>query len=154
MKDNIQQRPGERIMIWILLAFSVFALVMALQIPKLDHLSSSGVFPIFTASIMIASAIAILWKNHKRLNALPLGEELHQTRSYAFPKLVIGYTAILMAYVLLTAPLHFLPSTYLFLAGSFIFLKGDKLWKSLVIAAVTLAIIYVLFQTIFQVILW
>jgi putative tricarboxylic transport membrane protein len=154
MEENLQQRPGERITMWILLAFSLFALVMALQIPKLENLSSSGVFPIFTTSVMIASAVSILWKNRKRYNALPLRDELQQTRSYAFPNLVIGYTAILLAYVLLTAPLHFLPSTYLFLAGSFLFLKADKLWKSLVIAAVALAIIYVLFQTIFQVILW
>jgi len=154
MEETTQQRPGERIMIWLLLAFSLFALIMALRIPHLEHLSSSGVFPIFIASIMLLSAVSILWKNRKRYAALPFRDELQRTQHFAFPRVVTGYTAILMAYVLFTAPLHFLPSTYLFLVGSFIYLKGDKLWKTFLIAALTLAIIYVLFQTIFEVILW
>jgi hypothetical protein len=154
MEEKTQQRPGERILLWFLMAFSLFALITALMIPHLENLSSSGAFPIFITSIMLASAATILWKNRKRCAALPLGEEIRQARPFAFPKIVIGYTAILLAYILLTAPLHFLPSTYLFLVGSFLFLKGSNLWKSLLIAAFMLAIIYVLFQTIFKVILW
>jgi hypothetical protein len=103
---------------------------------------------------MIGSAVRILWKNRRQYAALTFGEEVRQAQTFALPKIVIVYTAILVLYILLTAPLHFLPSTYLFLAGSFIYLKGSNLWKSLAIAAVMLAIIYFLFQTVFTVILW
>ena len=154
MEEKTQQRPGERIMLWFLLALSLFAFIAALMIPHLEHLSSSGAFPILITTIMIGSAVRILWKNRKQYAALPLGEEMRQARPFALPKIVIGYTAILLAYILVTAPLHFLPSTYLFLAGSFIYLKGSNLWKSFVIAALMLAIIYFLFQTVFTVILW
>jgi putative tricarboxylic transport membrane protein len=154
MEEKIPQRPGERILMWFILAISLFVFIVALKIPHLEHLSSSGAFPIFITSIMIASAVRILWKNRKRYAALPITEEVRQARLFAVPKIVTGYTAILVLYILLTAPLHFLPSSYLFLVGSFLFLKGSNIWKSFLIAAFMLAIIFVLFQTIFKVILW
>lgn len=154
MEEKTQQRPGERILLWLLLAFSLFAFITALRIPRLENLSSSGAFPIFITFIMIASATCILWKNRVQYNTLKLIKEVRQAQPFALPKVVTGYTAILVLYILLTAPLHFLPSTYLFLVGSFIFLKGSNLWKSFLIAAFMLAIIYLLFQTIFKVILW
>jgi len=154
MEEKIAQRPGERILIWVLLTFSVSVLIAALMIPHLDHLSSSGAFPILIACILIGSALRILWKNRERYNALALGEEMRLARPFALPGVVVGYTAILVLYILLTSPLHFLPSSYLFLVGSFFYLKGATLKKSLFIGAFMLAIIYVLFQTIFKVILW
>jgi hypothetical protein len=154
MEEKTLQRPGERILLWFLLAFSLFAFIVALRIPHLEHLSSSGAFPIFITTIMIGSAVRILWKNRRQYSVLKLREEVRQARPFALPKVVIGYTAILVLYIVLTAPLHFVPSTYLFLAGSFLYLKGSNLWKSLVIAAFMLAIIYFLFQTVFTVILW
>ena len=33
MTEQIQQRPGERIFIWLLLAFGIFVLIAALMIP-------------------------------------------------------------------------------------------------------------------------
>jgi len=154
MEDKIIQRPGERILLWFLLAFSIFVLIQALRIPHLENLSSSGAFPIFIALILIGSSLRILWKNRSRYNALNLGEEVRLARPFALPGVVVGYAAILLLYTLLTSPLHFVPSSYLFLVGSFLFLKGTTLKKSFLIAALTLAVIYVLFQTIFKVILW
>jgi putative tricarboxylic transport membrane protein len=154
MEEKTQQRPGERILMWFILAISLSAFIVALRIPHLEHLSSSGAFPIFITFIMIASAIRILWKNRKQYAVLTLAEEVRQAQPFAAPKIVAGYTVILILYILLTAPLHFLPSSYLFLVGSFLFLKGSNLWKSFLIAAFMLAIIFGLFQTIFKVILW
>ena len=154
MEEKTEQRPGERILMWFILAISLFVFIVALMIPHLEHLSSSGAFPIFITFIMIASAIRILWKNRKQYAILSLREEVRQAQPFAVPKIVAGYTVILILYILLTAPLHFLPSSYLFLVGSFLFLKGSNLWRSFLIAAFMLAIIFVLFQTIFKVILW
>ncbi len=81
-------------------------------------------------------------------------EEWRQIPAFALPVTVIGYAGILLLYILTTAPLHFLPSSFAFLVISFIFLKGTSPLRSVVIGAGTLAGIYVLFQTIFRVILW
>lgn len=147
-------RPGERIFLWLLLAFGIFVLITALMIPNLENLSSSGVFPIFVASILILTTVRVLWHKRKRHAVLTLREECRQVPAFVLPVTVVGYALILGLYILVTAPLHFLPSSFGFLVISFIFLKGASPLRSLIIAAGTLAGIYVLFQTIFKVILW
>jgi putative tricarboxylic transport membrane protein len=154
MTEQTVQRPGERLFLWFLLAFSVFILITALKIPHLENLSSSGAFPIFIASIMISTTVRILWQNRKRYAAMTLREECRQVHAFAFPGNVVGYALILFLYILTTMPLHFLPSSFGLLVVSFIFLKGASPLRSIVIAGGTLAGIYVLFQTIFKVMLW
>lgn len=154
MTEQTEPRPGERIFIWLLLAFGIFVLITALMIPNLVNLSSSGVFPIFIASILILTMIHVLWQNRQRYAALSLHDECRQIPAFALPVTVIGYAFILLLYILTTAPLHFLPSSFAFLVISFIFLKGASLLRSVIIGAGTLAGIHVLFQTIFKVILW
>ena len=154
MEDKIIQRPGERTLLWFLLAFSIFVLILAYRIPHLENLSSSGAFPIFIALILIGSSLSILWKNRERYGALKLGEEFRQAGPFAFPKIVIIYTGVLILYILLLHPLHFWVSSALFLVGSFILLKGANIWKSLMIAAGALIAIYFVFQYVFKVILW
>jgi hypothetical protein len=154
MTEQTEPRPGERIFIWLLLAFGIFVLITALMIPNLVNLSSSAVFPIFIASILILTMVHVLWQNRKRYAALSLRDECRQIPAFALPVTVIGYAFILLLYILTTAPLHFLPSSFGFLVISFIFLKGASLLRSVIIGAGTLAGIYVLFQTIFKVILW
>jgi putative tricarboxylic transport membrane protein len=154
MTEQIQPRPGERIFIWLLLAFGIFVLIAALMIPNLENLSSSGVFPIFIASILILTMARVLWQNRKRYAAVTLGEECRKVPAFALPVTVVGYAFILLLYILTTAPLHFLPSSFAFLVISFMFLKGASPLRSVIIGVGTLAGIYVLFQTIFRVILW
>ena len=154
MEEKATQRPGERILIWFLLLLSVFILIQAIMIPSLENLSSSGVFPIIIASIMIMSMLQVLWKNRARYSAFKIGDEFQKAIPIVFPKTVAVYTGILILYILLLYPLHFWLSSYLFLIGSFLFLKGAKILQSLFIAAGMLVAIYFLFQYIFRVILW
>jgi putative tricarboxylic transport membrane protein len=154
MPEHVPRRPGERIFLWLLLAFGIFVLITALMIPNLENLSSSGVFPIFIGSILIMTTVRLLWHNRGPYAAMTWREEWRQIPAFALPVTVIGYAGILLLYILTTAPLHFLPSSFAFLVISFIFLKGTSPLRSVVIGAGTLAGIYVLFQTIFRVILW
>jgi putative tricarboxylic transport membrane protein len=154
MAEGTPQRPGERLFLWCLLAVSLFVLITALMIPHLENLSSSGVFPIFIACILITTTIRILWVNRKRYAVLALREELGKAPSFALPMNVVGYAFILVLYILTTGSLHFLPSSFGFLVVSFLFLKGASPVRSLFIAAGTLAGIFVLFHTVFRVILW
>jgi len=154
MTEQVQHRPGERLFLWFLLGFGVFILVTALMIPHLENPSSSGAFPIFIACIMILMTGCVLWKKRKRYAALTLREECSQVRGFVLPMNVVGYALILLLYILTTAPLHFLPSSFGFLVISFLFLKAASPVRALISAAGTLAGIYILFQTIFRVILW
>ncbi|MBM4305615.1 MAG: tripartite tricarboxylate transporter TctB family protein [Deltaproteobacteria bacterium] len=154
MEDQLKRRPGEKIFIWFLLAFGIFALTQAFRIPHLENLSSSGAFPIFICSILILTSIRILWKNRNRYTSFRLREELRLGQRFVFPGKVLIYTLILVLYIFSLAPLHFFASCYLFLVGSFIFLKGTSIKRSFFIGAGMLVTIYLFFQYIFKVILW
>ena len=154
MEDKIERRPGERILLWFLLAFSLFILIQAFMLTNLKDLSSPGAFPIFIISIMILSVLRIPWKNRTHHSAFKIGEEFGKAIPLVFPKTVAVYTAILLLYIFLLYPLHFWVSSYLFLVGSFLFLKGAKIFRSFFIAAGMLVAIYLLFQYLFRVILW
>ncbi len=154
MSAQIPHRPGEHIFIWLLLVFGIFVLITALMIPNLENLSSSGAFPIFVGSILILTMVHVLWHNRKRYAASRVRDECTQVPAFVLPITVVGYAAILVLYILTTAPLHFIPSSFVFLVVSFIFLRGASPIRSMLIGAGTLAGIYILFQTIFKVILW
>jgi putative tricarboxylic transport membrane protein len=154
MPAQTPYRPGERIFTWLLLAFGIFVLIAALKIPNLDNLSSSGVFPIFVGSILILTMVHVLWQNRKGYAASTLRAECKQVPAFALPITVVGYAGILLLYILTTAPLHFIPSSFAFLVISFIFLRAASPLRSVIIGVGTLAGIYVLFQTIFKVMLW
>ncbi len=152
--DQAPRRPGERLFLWCLLAFSAFVLVTAARIPNLEHLSSSGVFPIFTGSILVLACLRILWSRRERYAALTLRQEISQARSFALPRVILGYALVVLVYILTTSTLGFLASSYLFLVVSFVFLKGAGAFRSAIVAAGMLAAIYLVFHTVFKVILW
>lgn len=154
MEEKTAQRPGERILIWFLLFFSIFILFQAIMIPGLDTLSSSGVFPIFISSIMIMTMLRLLWKKRAQYSILKIGDEFKKGTAIVFPKTVAVYAGILVLYILFLYPLHFWVSSYLFLLGSFVFLRGAKPFQALFIAAGLLVLIYFLFQYLFRVIFW
>jgi hypothetical protein len=149
-----ERRPGERMLLWFLLAFSAFVLVTALTTLKFENLSASGAFPVFIALVMIGSTLFVLWKNRARYAPMKLAEEFVGAVPFVFPRTVAIFTGILVLYILLLEPLHFWASAFLFLAGSPVFLKGAGWIRSTVIAVGMLVAIYVLFQYIFRVILW
>ena len=154
MSAQTPYRPGERIFIWLLLALGIFALITALMIPNLENLSSSGVFPIFVGSTLILTMVYVLRQSRKRYATATLRDECRQLPAFVLPITVVGYAGILLLYILITAPLHFIPSSFIFLVISFIFLRAASPVRSVLLAAGSLAGIYILFQTIFKVILW
>ena len=154
MEEKTVQKPGEKILIWFLLFFSIFILVQAIMIPGLKSLSSSGVFPIFISSIMIMTMLRLLWKNRTQYSTRKISDEFKKGITLVFPKTVAVYAGILVLYILFLYPLHFWVSSYLFLLASFVFLRGAKPFQALFIAAGLLVLIYFLFQYLFRVIFW
>ena len=153
MEENLERKPGERFLMWFLLALSLFILIVAWQMPH-DTYSSSGSFPLFIGSVMFLSILRILWKERKVFASWKWNEEIPQIRPFAFPRQVVAYMVVLVLYILLLYPLHFWVSSYLFLVGSFLLLKGANLLRGMIIGAVMLAVIWLLFQYIFRIVLW
>jgi len=153
MEENTERKPGERFLMWFLLALSLFVFIVAWQMPH-DSFSSMGVFPLFIGAVMFLSILRILWKERKIFASWQWKEEIAQARPFAFPMQVVAYIGVLVLYILLLNPLHFWVSSYLFLVGSFLLLKGAKLLRGLIIGAGMLAVIWLLFQYIFRIVLW
>jgi len=153
MDENTERKPGERILTWFLLALSLFVLVTAWRMPH-ETLSSSGSFPLFIGSVMILSVLRVLWKEWRVFVSWRWREERSLIQPFVLPKEVLSFIAVLVLYMLLTSSLHFWVSSYLFIVGSFLLLKGARPFKALIIGVVMLAVIWLLFQYIFRIILW
>jgi len=153
MEEKIGRKPGERILTWFLLALSLFVLIAAWLMPH-DTLSSSGSFPLFIGSVMFLSVLRVLWKERKIFASWKWSEERSLIQPFVLPRDVSAYIIVLVVYILVTVFLGFWISSYLFLFGSFLLLKGARPVKALTIGAATLAVIWLLFQYIFRIILW
>jgi putative tricarboxylic transport membrane protein len=153
MEENTERKPGERFLMWFLVVLSLFVLVVAWQMPH-DSYSSSGAFPLFIGAVMFLSILRILWKERRVFASWKWTEEIPQIKPFAFPMQVVAYAIVLIFYILLLYPLHFWISSYLFLVGSFLLLKGAKLIRGLIIGAIMLAVIWLLFEYIFRIVLW
>jgi hypothetical protein len=153
MEGNTERKPGERILTWFLLALSLSVVVAAWRMPH-ETLSSSGAFPLFIGSVMILSVLRVLWKEWKVFASWKWREERSLIQPFVLPREVSFYIGVLVVYIVVTVSLGFWISSYLFLVGSFLMLKGARLFKALIIGVVMLAVIWLLFQYIFRIILW
>lgn len=61
------------------------------------------------------------------------------------------FSVISVVYLIAIDGIHFYISTFLFLSAMFIYYRGGKVVSSLVIAGVSIAIIYALFTLVFRV---
>ena len=155
MKTSRKLRAGENAFTWLLLAFSLFILVIAYRISGFSSISSPGAFPMAAGLVMVISAALVLVGNRKleRPCADSIKDELKQAVKKVFPKEFIIYTFIIIGYMILIQPIHFLPSSFVFMVVSMIVLRGSGLVRSLLISAVTLACIYVIFEYFFRVVM-
>jgi putative tricarboxylic transport membrane protein len=153
MEENAERKPGERFLMWFLVALSLFVLIAAWQLPH-ETFSSSGSFPLFIGAVMLLSILRILWKERKVFATWKWSEEIPRIRPFAFPGEVVAYAVALVLYILLLYPLHFWVASYLFLVGSFLLLKGAKLIRGMIIGAIMLAVIWLLFEYAFRIVLW
>ena len=155
MKENRKLRAGENIFAWLMMAFSLFVLIQAYLISGFSSISSAGMFPMIAAAIMVLTMALVLLNNARlaKPDAADLKDELQQAAKEVLPTVFLVYTGIIIGYMLLIQPLHFLPSSFAFLLVSMIFLKGSTVLKSLIISTLMLACIYIVFQYFFRVVL-
>ena len=155
MKETRQLRPGENFFAYLMLAFSLFVFYEAYKISGITSIASPGTIPMGAALVMVVSMIAHLIDNRRQKKPdLPgLRAELAQASKETFPGVFLLYIVIVIAYVALIQPVHFMPSSFIFFLVSLLCLKGAGIKKSLIISVGMLAAIYIIFHYIFRVML-
>jgi len=155
MKKTRKLRAGENAFVIFLMSFSLFILVMAYRISGFSAVSSPGAFPMAAGLVMVIALGFILFDNRKLENACVTGlfDELRLARKNVLPKAFIIYTGIIICYMLLIQPLHFLPSSFLFLLVSMVVLKGSSPLKAMFISLVSMACVFLVFQFFFRVVM-
>lgn len=155
MSKKRKLRAGENIFGWLLLLFSLFVLVNAYLISGFSSISSAGMFPMCASAVMVIAMVSIL-RNNRKLNKADtdsLKDELRRAAKQVLPNVFLVYAIIVIVYIILIQPIHFLPSSFAFLLISMIYLKGSTAPKSLIISTITLGCIYFMFQYLFRVVL-
>jgi len=155
MNKDKKLRAGENVFGWLLLLFSLFVLVNAYLISGFSSISSAGMFPMCASAVMVIAMASILLNNRKlkKADTDGLKGELRQAAKLVLPNVFLIYAIIVIVYIILIRPLHFLPSSFAFLLVSMIYLKGSTVLKSLIISTITLGCIYIMFQYLFRVVL-
>ncbi|KKM18085.1 hypothetical protein LCGC14_1669240 [marine sediment metagenome] len=139
------KRPGEDIFGLIMLVLAMGLFWQSWKIAGFSALSSPGAFPM-AASFTMVIAAAIVVIGNARNTAARDGEPI-------LPGRVILFAALITLYALLIQPLGFLPASLLFLfVGMKLLYRGGWI-AALVISALSLALIYILFRIVFQVVL-
>ncbi|MBL1375877.1 tripartite tricarboxylate transporter TctB family protein [Zobellella iuensis] len=154
MKKTRKLHPGERLISWLLLLFSLFLFHQAYRISGFGGLSTPGIFPLFASGVMVACMLYLVCDNWRIARA---GQEqksrLETVLGKLLPLKIVLFTLMIVGYMLLLQPLGFLLCTFLFLVLSFLYLGRLGLVKAILIAAGAVGAIYAIFHYLFQVVL-
>ena len=142
------RRPGEAGFTILLLLASLFLLWSAYDISGFEALSAPGTLPMVTTLIMCITGGLIALRTWK---LPPVAGEIFSRD--ILPTVIVVMALLLLGYALLLKPLGFLPTSFLFLTISIKLLWRQGWGKTLAVALLTLAIIYLVFRIIFSVLM-
>jgi putative tricarboxylic transport membrane protein len=154
---NLTRRrlPGERAFLLLLALASAFLLWQSYRISGFASITSAGFYPMVVSATMLVCTLVVLWQA-KQFEAEPPATGESRGRHFLrrlLPVEVVSFTVAIALYMLALEWLGFVLASYLFLLGSMRVL-GSKRWiLNAVVSALSLAAIYVVFQTIFAVVL-
>lgn len=155
MKKPVQLAPGARAFLVLLVLFSAFMLWQAFGISGFSSITSPGAFPMLAALVMLLCLVVVLWSGRQSRVAEPAAGEgsfQHFVRAIT-PPVVLSFGLTIAIYMLLLDRLGFVVSSYLFLLASMRLLGSARWGLNLLVAALSLAAIYLIFQTVFSVVL-
>lgn len=143
-----KRRPGEAAFGALMFVASLFLLYSAYGISGFEALSAPGAIPMATTLVMAITAGIVLLKTLR----LPLDTRETIARDI-LPGTVLFFAALLVGYGLLLQPLGFLPTSALFLVAAIKFL-GRRSWAwTILIALVSLAVVWLIFRIVFTVLM-
>ena len=150
-EENLIRKPGEIVFSIFLTVFSVTAFWQAFAISGFTGLSTAGIFPMLASLAMIVCSL-IITKD-------VFAKQPHKMSGFAsslneiLPITLIYMIVLISAYLLAMPIIGFVFSSAAFLFLSFSILWKKPIWLSALLAIFSLAIIYFIFRTIFQVVL-
>jgi putative tricarboxylic transport membrane protein len=148
--------PGESAFGWLLLAFGAFVFGQAYGIDGFSTLSSAGGTPMAAAAILTLSAALVIVSNRRRAPC-EVGNFVESARRFGREMLplqpLVAYVAAVFVYMAALEPLGFNVSTFLFLFFSFWYLHHKDAWPAFWMSALTMAVIFIVFRIIFQIVL-
>lgn len=147
--------PGELAFLILLVGFSAFMLWQAYAISRFESLTSAGAFPMFSTFVLVVTGLMIAGQTAraKPLPGNPGEAVLQQFVRQITPGVLVLFVSAIASYMVLLEPLGFLLSSYLFLVVSMWLLGSRRVFLNLGVSALSLAAIYVIFQTAFSVVL-
>lgn len=146
--------PGETAFGWLMLAFSLFLFYNSYKIAGFSSLSSPGGTPLAGSGLMVLCAIVVIVRNMRspRLDVSSWQEAATRFNHEILPlQPLIVYVMIMLGYMWAIEPLGFNLASFLFLLVSFWYLHRRGLWLATWLSAVTVVIIFITFQLVFQV---
>jgi len=149
-RNKAPLRSGELFFAALITGFSAIALWQAWEISGFTGLSTPGIFPMLAAGTMLVSGCFIVGDALSRRAVTRRAED--PGARILTGRLVIMF-ALVAAYVFAMPYAGFMVSSAVFLFVAFAFLWRKNLLISLVLTAGTLAVIYVVFRVLFQVVL-
>ena len=155
MNPHRERRPGELVFSALLLAGSLFMLWQAFGISKFESITSAGVFPMVATATMVVTAALVLWRTAQARPQASV-DGLGPARRFArqiTPPVLLGFSAAIAVYMAALDRLGFLPASSIFLLVSMRLLGSRRWGLNLLVGALSLAAVYVVFQTAFSVVL-
>ena len=155
MPERKTRLPGELTFTALLLLGSLFLLYQAYGISGFESITSAGMFPMLAALVMAVTAgLAIAGA----VRAQPVPPESGESLLRSFmrritPPVFLWFALAVVAFMLLMPKLGFVLSAYLFLVVSMRVLGSVRWLFNLCLSAVSLAVVYLIFQKVFSVIL-
>lgn len=147
--------PGELVFALAMLVFGLTALWQAWRISGFSSWSSPGVMPMIAAAVMSASALVFV-RNTLRMKKPEISPDSTSARQFVhqvLPLPVVLFTVLIVVYMFTLEPLGFIVSSFAFLAASMFALGSRRIVFTIVVSALSLAAIYLVFQTAFSVVL-
>jgi putative tricarboxylic transport membrane protein len=146
------QPKGEYKMLALLLIICGALFYDSLRSPGLFQGVSSGPgsIPQLVAGALVLMVIALAIQCFRRgYKEGTWAETVH----YLFDKEVVILLSTLVVYGLVIETIHFVPATFLFLVATMYLLERKQLWLKVAVSAGTVGVLYLIFSTLFQVVL-
>jgi putative tricarboxylic transport membrane protein len=148
MQMKQPRRPGELVFNLIMVLGSLFLLWSAVGISGFEALSAPGAVPMVTSATMLVCAGLILRETLAKSKVT--GEKLQRD---ILPLSVVVTIGAVVGYALLLKPLGFLPTSFVFLLVLIRFLAGYSLFRSALLAAGIVLVVYLIFRIVFTVLM-
>jgi putative tricarboxylic transport membrane protein len=148
-----RRRPGEPAFLLALLGASLLLLREAWRIDGVPGPSTAGLVPTLAAATMAGCLVLVLGR---RLRAPgrepePLADTFRRFTATVLPPRVAGLAALLLLYLLALGPIGFLASSLLFLLAAMALLGWRRPLPLLLAAGGTVAVVRLVFATLFGV---